>query len=202
MLGLSGNPRAVNDFLQPQLKEGVRAISIAGMIPDDQALIWRGPMRSKLINQFLGDVEWGYLDYLIADLPPGTGDEILTIAQQMKPDLAVIVTTPQEVALLDAKRAVSMAKEINIPHIGVIENMSGMICPECGHSIDLFGTGGGRRLAEELHTPFLGEIPIDVEARRLSDQGRPYVLEKWQSEISVEFIKIAGIIENMLNSIN
>jgi len=200
MLGLQGHPENINDLLQPQIKEGVRAISIASMMSDDQALIWRGPMRSKLINQFLGDVEWGYLDYLIADLPPGTGDEILTIAQQMKPDLAIVVTTPQEVALLDAGRAVNMAKEIDIPHIGLIENMSGLICPECSHTIDLFGSGGGRKLAKELDIPCFGVIPIDVEARRLSDQGKPYVLEKWQSEISVEFIKIADKINQLFES--
>ena len=151
-------------------------------------------MRSKVINQFLADVEWGELDYLIADLPPGTGDEILTIAQHMKPDCAVIVTTPQEVSIIDAERAVNMAKKLEIPYIGVVENMAGFVCPHCGAVVELFGFGGGEKLAEKHNIPFWGSIPIDINARILGDKGIPIVLEKRDSEVSKTFKKIADII--------
>jgi Mrp family chromosome partitioning ATPase len=117
-----------------------------------------------MINQFLADVDWGELDYLISDLPPGTGDEILTIAQKMKPDYAVIVTTPQEVSVMDAERAINMAKKLEIPCIGVIENMSGFVCPRCGAVINIFGEGGGQKLSADNDVHFLGSIPIDIDA--------------------------------------
>lgn len=199
MLGLKGLPVSSNQRIEPQIREGVKVISIAGMLKEDQPLIWRGPMRSKLLNQFLGDVEWGRLDYLIADLPPGTGDEIITITQKMEPDMAIIVTTPQEVALMDSKRAINMAKEMKIPKIGVIENMSGLICPECGCKIDLFGSGGGQKQAEEMDVTFLGAIPINIEARIFSDEGKPYVIERTQSNISVTLLKIAGKVDDILH---
>jgi len=145
-----------------------------------------------MINQFLADVEWEDLDYLIADLPPGTGDEILTICQQMKPDYAVIVTTPQEVSIIDAERAVNMAKQLHIPFIGIIENMSGFICPHCNKEIELFGRGGGKKLAENYGVNFLGSIPVDIEARVLSDEGKPVVLEKKNSEIANAFKNISN----------
>jgi ATP-binding protein involved in chromosome partitioning len=195
MLGVDDNPIVLNDQLLPFEKHGVKMISMAGLLKKGQPLIWRGPMCSKVINQFLADVVWEELDYLIADLPPGTGDEILSIAQQMKPDYAVMVTTPQEVSVIDAERAINMAKELKIPVIGVVENMSGFVCPHCGKEIDLFGKGGGKKLAQEMNVNFLGSIPMDIDARVLGDKGKPIVLEKPDSEVTNAFKSIAGLIE-------
>lgn len=174
-------------------------ISMAGLLKKGQALIWRGPMRSKVIHQFLADVEWGPLDYMIADLPPGTGDEILSIGQQMKPDFAVIVTTPQEVSLMDAERAVRMARELKIPHIGIVENMSGMLCPHCGKAIDMFGQGGGKKLAEQVAVDFLGAIPVDIDVRVLSDAGQPFVGERPQSPAAASYRAIVERIRTRLD---
>jgi len=168
---------------------------MVGMLKNGQPLIWRGPMRSKVINQFLADVEWGKLDYLIADLPPGTGDEILTISQQMKPDYAVIVTTPQQVSVIDAERAINMAKKLEIPFIGVVENMSGFVCPHCSEVLNIFGEGGGKKLAEDCGVPFLGAIPIDIDVRILGDKGIPIVLEKPACEVTRVFNLIVNLIE-------
>ena len=149
VLGVNDELIIVNESIIPFQKDNIKMISIAGLIQPGQPVIWRGPMRSKIINQFLADVDWGELDYLIADLPPGTGDEILTIAQKMKPNYAIIVTTPQEVSVIDAERAITMAKKLEMPFIGVIENMSDFVCPVCNNKIDLFGAGGGKYLADE-----------------------------------------------------
>jgi ATP-binding protein involved in chromosome partitioning len=154
-------------------------------------------MRSKLLNQFLGDVEWGELDYLVADLPPGTGDEILTMTQQMEPDLAIIVTTPQELSLIDSKKAVNMAKKMEIPNIGIIENMSGFMCPECGHHIDLYGKGGGEKQAKEMDVLFLGALPLNIETIAFADNGKPIILEKIDADISIAMMKIIGQIQNL-----
>ncbi|MGD8781201.1 MAG: Mrp/NBP35 family ATP-binding protein [Ignavibacteria bacterium] len=195
MVGINSGLDVVNNIIQPFEKNGLKVISIAGMIEAGQPVIWRGPMRSKIINQFLADVNWGELDYLIADLPPGTGDEILTIAQEMKPDCAVIVTTPQEVSVIDAERAINMAKKLDIPFIGVVENMSGFFCPGCGNKIDLFGSGGGKKLAEENDVVFLGSIPIDIDTRIFGDNGTPIVLQKQDSDTAIAFLKIVELID-------
>jgi len=172
MLGLSGRMEAAGERIMPQFANDVAVVSLASAVSEDQPVMWRGPMRSKMLYQFLGGVEWGLRDYLIADLPPGTGDEVMTLAEKMKPDLAVIVTTPQEVSLLDSRRAINMAKKCGITRIGLVENMAGLVCPECGHSIPLFGQGGGQRQAEEMKIEFLGRLPIDVETRRRADEGQ------------------------------
>ena len=138
----------------------------------------------------------GELDYLIADLPPGTGDEILTIGQEMKPDIVVVVTTPQEVSVLDAERAVNMAKKLEIPFIGIVENMSGFVCPHCSAVLNIFGEGGGKELATSLNVQFLGSIPIDIDARILSDKGKPIVLEKPNCEVTSAFKGIASVINS------
>ncbi len=187
MLGINEEIIVLNEKIIPFEKNGVKVISMASIIQKGQPVLWRGPMRSKAINQFLKDVEWNELDYLIADLPPGTGDEILTIAQEMKPDYAVIVTTPQEVSVIDAERAINMAKHLNIPLIGVVENMSGFICPYCSAVIDIFGEGGGEKLANNYEIKFLGSIPIDLNARILGDKGKPVVTEKPESEVTLAF---------------
>ena len=191
MLNVDSELIFLNEKIIPFEKYGAKMISMASMLPHGKPLIWRGPMRSKVINQFLADVEWGELDYLIADLPPGTGDEILTIADQMKPDFAVIVTTPQEVSVMDAERAINMAKKLEIPFIGVVENMAGLVCPHCSSVIELFGSGGGKKLADDYNIPFLGSIPIDIDTRILSDKGKPIVLEKQDCEVSSVFKSIS-----------
>lgn len=199
LLGLNGQLFLHHDRLIPQEIYNMKVVSIAGMIPSGQPVIWRGPMRSNLLNQFLGEVEWGPLDYLVADLPPGTGDEILTMTQKMEPDLAIIVTTPQEVSLIDSARAINMAKKMEIPNIGVIENMSGLRCPKCGTRIDLFGSGGGKRQAEELMVSFLGELPMDIEARRMADNGKLIVYEKKEAAISIAILDIVKRIGEIYN---
>jgi len=199
MLGLQGKCYAVDDIIVPHVKEGVKVVSLASFVPPDQPVVWRGPMRSKLLNQFLGDVQWSHLDYLVADLPPGTGDEIMTITERMEPDLAIVVTTPQEVSLIDSSRAVTMAREVGIPHIGIIENMSELLCPDCGHPIDLFGKGGGKRQADRLNVQFLGSLPIDIETRKMADIGKPIILENPEAAISLSLSRIVGVIEEILS---
>jgi len=195
MLDINDELIVMNNSIIPFQKYGLKMISIAGFLKPGQPVIWRGPMRSKMINQFLADVDWGELDFLIADLPPGTGDEILTIAQKMKPDYAVIVTTPQEVSVIDAERAINMARKLEIPFIGIIENMSGFICPTCKNKIDLFGSGGGKKLADDYGAQFLGSIPIDIDARIFSDKGKSIILEKPNCEVTKAFKSIVNLIE-------
>ena len=155
----------------------LKIITIASFLKDaDTPVIWRGPLKMKMINQFLGDVDWGELDYLVIDSPPGTGDEPLSIAQ-LVPGLsgAIIVTTPQDIALLDSRKSVNFAKSLNVPVIGIIENMSGLVCPHCGGKIELFKMGGGEKTADELRVPFLGRIPIEPAIVDSTDQGKPFI---------------------------
>ncbi|MFC2134014.1 Mrp/NBP35 family ATP-binding protein [Bacteroidota bacterium] len=199
MLGITDELIVLNESIIPHEKEGLKSISVANLIEPGQPVIWRGPMRSKIINQFLAEVKWGELDFLLADLPPGTGDEILTIAQMMKPDAAVIVTTPQEVSLIDAERAANMAIKMEIPFVGVVENMSGLICPECNNVIDIFGHGGGRKLAEKMDLTFLGDIPFEVNTRKLADRGIPVMLNKSETLINNKFLDVVNNIKYALN---
>jgi Mrp family chromosome partitioning ATPase len=175
LFGLEGaNITAVDDAIHPVLTEqGVRVMSIGFMLrSQDDAVIWRGPLKHGVIKQFLKDVEWGDLDYLIIDSPPGTGDEPLSVAQLIDDaDGAVIVTTPQAVAISDVRKSISFARQVNVPVLGVIENMSGFICPECGARTDLFGSGGGKKMAVEMGVPFLGSIPIDPGIVPAGDSG-------------------------------
>ena len=199
LVGLSGMPEVMNEHqLLPQIKDGLRVISIAPMIPKDQPVIWRGPLRSGTISQFLADVVWDELDVLVTDLPPGTGDEILTVCQRMHPQLAIVVTTPQEVSLLDCRRAVNMAKKLNIPQIAVVENMSGLICPKCGAAIDFFGSGGGEKMALEMKAAFLGRIPMEKQGRECGDNGTPIVLQYPDSATAEAFMKIANNVLSLL----
>lgn len=191
MVGLKERPIAEEDEIIPLEKDGIKIISIGSMIPPDTPVIWRGPLRSSALQQFLGDVRWGELDILVADLPPGTGDEVLTMAQEMEPDTAIIVTTPQDVALIDAARAVNMARQLEIPRIGIVENMSGLICPYCGKEIELFGKGGGEKEANRLGVEFLGSVPLDIKSRELADKGMPVVLHEPNSPFSIAIKKIA-----------
>ncbi len=202
MMNVYGDLIYLDEKIIPFEKHGVKMISMASILKKGQPLIWRGPVRSKIINQFLADVEWGRLDYLIADLPPGTGDEILTISQEMKPDFAVIVTTPQEVSVIDAERAINMAKELGIPRIGVVENMSGFVCPHCSAELDIFGFGGGKKLADENNVHFLGSVPIDIQARVSGDSGEPIVVEKPLNGVTTAFAGIAERIKSLFGENN
>ncbi|OPY32791.1 MAG: antiporter inner membrane protein [Methanoregula sp. PtaU1.Bin006] len=180
MLGIENQqPAVLGRTMEPVRVTGkLSVMSMGFLLPDASSpVIWRGPMKMAAIRQFLEDVNWGALDYLIVDLPPGTGDEALTIVQ-LAPNVrgAVIVTTPQDVAVIDAMKAVKFIEKLGLPVIGIIENMSGMVCPHCGGTIDLFGSGGGRKAADDLHVPWLGAVPIDPEMVKAGDEGRPYVL--------------------------
>jgi ATP-binding protein involved in chromosome partitioning len=160
----------------------MKVISTASILEnEDSPVIWRGPLKMKLIKQFLSDVNWGIIDYLFIDAPPGTGDEPLSIAQ-LVPHLngGIVVTTPQSVATMDAKKSIRFAQQLKVPFIGVIENMSGFICPHCGERIDIFKTGGGQRIAEEMNVEFLGRIPYDNMVMNLSDEGKLY-LEQYKN---------------------
>jgi Mrp family chromosome partitioning ATPase len=186
MLGLEEMP-LVGDGkkIQPvSYTTNLKVVSMAFLIGDKESpVIWRGPLKMKAIQQFLDDVEWGMLDFLIIDSPPGTGDEPLSIAQLIKDmDGVIIVTTPQEVALLDSRKAVNFAKRLNMPVLGIIENMSGFICPHCGKRTDLFKTGGGEKAAKQMGVPFLGKIPIEPEIVLSGDEGRPFVWERKNSQ--------------------
>jgi Mrp family chromosome partitioning ATPase len=202
MVGLTGIPTVdpEKQHINPQEKEGLFVISMAGMIPADAPVIWRGPIRSGAITQFLSDVVWGELDYLLADLPPGTGDEVLTTAQKMAPEVAIVVTTPQEVAITDCRRAVNMAKKLDIRYIGVVENMAGLVCPHCTKEIDLFGQGGGERMADEMGAVFLGRIPVDLDTRTGGDQGNPVVIGHPDSAVSKAFITIADNVRKLVST--
>ena len=201
MLGIEQHKLAMmDDKIEPVHVTGkLSVISMAFLIQDPSTpIIWRGPMKMAAIQQFLTEVNWGPLDYLVVDLPPGTGDEALTIAQ-LAPNVrgAVIVTTPQDVATLDARKSAKFIEKLGLPVIGVIENMSGMLCPHCGEEIDLFGKGGGKKVAEEMNVPFLGAIPIDIEMRKAGDEGRPFIIRRgdsptWKSVDAVmeELIKV------------
>jgi len=171
----------------------LKVISMAFFIGDrDNPVVWRGPLKHNAISQFLGEVEWGPLDFLVIDLPPGTGDEPLSVAHLIKNvDGSVIVTTPQDVALLDSRKAVTFSRMLNIPVIGIVENMSGLICPHCHKEISLFKKGGGEKAARDLKVPFLGRIPIDPEMVTDCDRGMPFVMAHPDSEAAKAFEKIA-----------
>ncbi len=171
----------------------LKVISMAFFIGDrDNPVVWRGPLKHSAISQFSGEVEWGYLDFLIIDLPPGTGDEPLSVAHLIKEvDGAIVVTTPQDVALLDSRKAVTFSRILGIPVIGIVENMSGLICPHCKKEILLFKTGGGEKAAREMKVPFLGRVPIDPEMVSDCDRGMPFVMAHPESEVTRAFKEIA-----------
>ncbi|MGD9764341.1 MAG: P-loop NTPase [Candidatus Binatia bacterium] len=192
MLGLYEHPRSTaQDRIEPLERHGLKVISLGLFIQEGQPVIWRGPMITKLLTQFLRDVDWGTLDILVLDLPPGTGDAQLTIVQQAPLSGGVIVTTPQDVALLDVQRGISMFNEVNAPILGVIENMSYHVCSHCGERAEIFGHGGGRRMAEELRVPFLGEIPLVRAIREGMDAGEPAVVASPDGPEAQAFVDIA-----------
>ncbi len=179
MLGVDGQPKASPDNkIEPLERYGVKVISIQFFVPDGQPIVWRGPLVGGAIQQFLRDVEWGELDYLVVDLPPGTSDAQLTLAQAVPISGTVLVTTPQEVSLSDVGKALSMLRRMSVPVIGVIENMSGFVCAHCGETTEIFGRGGGERFAAEQGLDFLGGIPLDVTVRQGGDVGVPAVAQR------------------------
>lgn len=171
LVGVQQRPEVVERKIMPIEKDGLRIMSMGLLVPPDEAVVWRGPMLHGAIAQFLRDTLWGELDYLIIDLPPGTGDVALTLSQLLPLTGAVVVCTPQDVALLDATKAIAMFRKVNIPLLGIVENMSGFVCPDCGKRYDIFGSGGARRRAEQLQVPFLGEVPINIQIRERGDEG-------------------------------
>jgi ATP-binding protein involved in chromosome partitioning len=176
MLGVKDQPEVTEDKkMIPPMAHGVKVMSMGMLVPPDQPIIWRGPMLHGAVQQFMRDVAWGELDYLVVDLPPGTGDVSLSMAQSVPVAGAVVVTTPQGVAVSDVRKAVGMYRQLNIPILGVIENMSHFVCPHCNESTDIFGTGGGEAMATDMGIPFLGKVPIDTRVRQGGDEGTPIV---------------------------
>ncbi|MEA1904950.1 MAG: Mrp/NBP35 family ATP-binding protein [Candidatus Hadarchaeota archaeon] len=205
LLGIEGERATGTESAEPAIipisaEGGVEVMSLGFLLPKrDSAVIWRGPLKMKAIAQLLGDVNWGNLDYMVVDLPPGTGDEPLSIAQLIPdPDGTVIVTTPQDVALLTIRRAVNFAREVNLSVLGLIENMSGFVCPHCGQKVEIFKSGGGESLASELGIPFLGKIPLDPDIVRSGEKGRPFVLEPESNSAKI-FENIVDKLEESLN---
>jgi Mrp family chromosome partitioning ATPase len=194
--------QTTKDMILPvKVTDNLSAISMAFLLESrDSPIIWRGPLKMSAIKQFLGEVEWGHLDYLIIDLPPGTGDEPLSVAQLIPEGAsAVVVTTPQDLALLDSRKAIRFAEALKMNVVGVVENMSGLKCPHCGETINLFKSGGGEAAAMELGVNFLGRIPIDPDMVTAGDEGERYVLEKPDAPAPKAFHEIVGRMEKRLN---
>ena len=192
MLGVKGRPDSVDgSSIEPMKSYGIESISVGYLIDDDEPMIWRGPMVTRAMQQLLGDTRWSDLDYLIVDMPPGTGDIQLTLSQQVPVAGAVIVTTPQDIATLDARKGLQMFRKVNVPVLGVVENMSLHICSKCGHQEHIFGAGGGKRIAEEYGVPLLGSLPLDTTIGKHADGGCPSVVAEPDGEIAGNFIDIA-----------
>jgi len=194
ILNLEGkNIQAEEDVILPvTMMENLKVMSIGFLLRESSdAVIWRGPMKYQMIKQFLKDVDWGGLDFLVVDSPPGTGDEPLSIVQLLEnADGAIIVTTPQEVAISDVRKCITFCGQLNLPVLGVLENMSGFVCPKCGENIDIFKSGGGQKMAEEMNVPFLGRIPIDQQIVQACDSGRPFVYHYKHTETAKAFEKV------------
>ncbi len=191
MLGVKSRPEIVEKRIVPVTASGLKLMSMAFFLKEDEPVIWRGPMLHGAIKQFLGDVAWGKLDYLFIDLPPGTGDVQLTLSQIIPLTGVVLVTTPQDVALSDVRKAAAMFKKVNVPILGVVENMSYFLCPHCGDRTEIFSHGGGKKAAETFGTVFLGEIPIDIRLRQGGDDGRPPVVYDPKSGPALIFKEIS-----------
>jgi ATP-binding protein involved in chromosome partitioning len=193
MLGVTDQPAVSEDKkMVPPESYGIKLISMGMLVPPDQPVIWRGPMLHGAVQQFMRDVAWGELDYLVVDLPPGTGDVALSMAQSVPMAGAVVVTTPQGVSVSDVRKAVAMFRQLNIPVLGVVENMSYFVCGHCQEKTDIFGSGGGRKMAEDLQIPFLGEVPIDTRVRSGGDEGRPIVAAAPDAPAAQAFAEVAG----------
>jgi ATP-binding protein involved in chromosome partitioning len=200
LMGLTGKPELIGDkTLKPMQNYGVKVMSMGFLVEEDTPMIWRGPMVISALTQMLRDVEWGELDMMIVDMPPGTGDAQLTMAQQVPLAGAVIVSTPQDLALIDARKGLNMFTRVNVPVLGIVENMSYFLCPHCGGRSDIFSHGGGRKEAARLGVPFLGEVPLDMIIRETSDGGHPVVVSHPQAAHSHVYREIAAQIWTTVN---
>jgi ATP-binding protein involved in chromosome partitioning len=192
MLGISGKPESADgQSLEPMLNYGIQTMSIGFLVDDDTPMIWRGPMVTQALEQLFKDTRWKEVDYLVVDLPPGTGDVQLTLAQKIPVSGAVIITTPQDIALLDARKGLKMFEKVNVPVLGVVENMSIHICSNCGHEERIFGEGGGQRMSDEENVDMLGSLPLDISIRQMADEGKPTVVAEPDSRITELYIDIA-----------
>jgi ATP-binding protein involved in chromosome partitioning len=191
MMGINRTPLAYGDRIQPLDQYGVKLMSMGFLNPGDKPLVWRGPMLHSVIQQFLRGVDWGSLDYLVIDLPPGTGDVQLTLIQTAPITGAIVVTTPSDVSLEDARKAVHMFHQVKVPILGIVENMSYLVCPHCKERIDVFSYGGGRRTAEQMKVNFLGELPLNPEVRIGGDTGDPVSLRRNQDPVAESFLELA-----------
>jgi ATP-binding protein involved in chromosome partitioning len=195
MLGVDGQPKAsANNKITPLERHGVKCISIQFFVPEGQPIVWRGPLVGGAIQQFLRDVEWGDLDYLVVDLPPGTSDAQLTLAQSVPLGGAVLVTTPQEVALSDVGKALAMFKRLSVPILGLVENMTAFVCPHCGELTEIFGRGGGERFCQTHGLDFLGGVPLDVTVRQGGDVGVPAVAQREPGPAARALTAVAGAV--------
>ena len=201
LMGGNNEPRVVEGKIEPPVEFGIKIMSMAYFLPKDEAVIWRGPMLHKTMQQFLGDVRWGELDYLVMDLPPGTGDIQLSLSQTIPLTGAVIVSTPQDLALSVASKAIIMFQKLQVPIVGIVENMSYYICPKCGHREEIFGHGGARQAANKLGLPFLGEIPLDLSIRLTSDSGKPVALDDSTPHAKI-FQEVAGNLAAQVSIVN
>jgi ATP-binding protein involved in chromosome partitioning len=202
MMGVDKLPRVPGDKITPALAYGVRLMSMAFVVDPDQPIIWRGPMIHSAIRQFLTDVDWGQLDYLIIDLPPGTGDAQLTLAQSVPLTGAVIVTTPQEVALADALKGLRMFEKLEVPILGIVENMGPYTDPKTGQKISFFGEGGGKRMSDRLKVPYLGSVPLDPNVREGGDAGKPIVSHKPDTSAAQALNQVARQVAARISVIN
>ncbi|MBL7004530.1 MAG: iron-sulfur cluster carrier protein ApbC [Gammaproteobacteria bacterium] len=192
MIGCSGQPESEDgQTLQPMMGHGLQSMSIGYLVEEDTPMIWRGPMVTQALEQLLNDTQWKDVDYLIIDLPPGTGDTQLTLAQKIPVSGAVIVTTPQDIALLDARKGLKMFEKVEVPVLGIVENMSIHICSECGHAEHIFGSGGGAKMSEEYGVDFLGALPLDIQIREQVDGGNPTVAAMPDSKVTSIYREIA-----------
>jgi ATP-binding protein involved in chromosome partitioning len=192
MLGISGRPESMDGkSMEPMLAHGLQAMSIGFLVDTDTPMVWRGPMVTGALEQLLRDTKWRDLDYLIVDLPPGTGDIQLTLAQKIPVTGAIIVTTPQDIALLDARKGLKMFEKVGIPILGIVENMSTHICSNCGHEEHIFGAGGGQKMCDDYNVDLLGSLPLDISIRVLTDSGKPTVIAEPDSKIANIYKEIA-----------
>jgi ATP-binding protein involved in chromosome partitioning len=199
LLAIKGKPETIGGrMLKPMESYGLKVMSIGFLVEEETPMIWRGPMVMTAITQMLREVEWGNLDVMVVDMPPGTGDAQLTLAQQVPLAGSVIVSTPQDLALIDARRGIAMFRRVDVPVLGVVENMSYFLCPHCGKRTDLFGHGGAKAEAERLGVPFLGEVPLEVEIRETSDAGLPIVATKPESPHAKVYRAIAASVRDQL----
>ena len=202
MLGLTGQPKmAGENRIEPLEAYGLKVISVGLLNPGDKPIIWRGPMLHQIVKQFLGMVEWGHLDYMIVDLPPGTGDIALSLVQNVPLTGAVVVSTPSDVSLQDARKAIEMFRQMKVDLVGVVENMSYFVCPNCQHESDIFSRGGAEIMAKQFGVPFLGNIALDPEVRKSGDGGKPVVLEGENSLHAKSIFEFANRVLARVNEI-